>query len=267
MAVGGSLALLSDREPEREGTRVQLCGRFVARVAGRRIEQELPGRQGRLLFAYLAANRDRVASRDELADALWPRGLPSTPEAALSALLSKLRRLLPHGAIEGRHAIRLELGRHPRVDVEAARDGIHRAEALIVAHDWHAATGPTLVAHNISQRRFLPGEEGPWIDELRRELEEIRVRALECTARRSLGIGGAEVAVAERTARRLIELSRYRESGYAVLMEALERQGNIAEALRVYESLRGLLREELGAAPAPAVQRVHERLLTHDSVG
>jgi SARP family transcriptional regulator, regulator of embCAB operon len=250
---------------EREATRIQLCGRFVVRVRGRRIEQELPGRQGRLLFAYLAVNRDRVSGRDELADALWPRGLPSAPDLALSALLSKLRRLLPAGALEGRGQLRLELGPHARVDVEAAREGIHRAEALIAAGDWYGAIGPTLVAHNISGRGLLPGEEGGWIDELRRELEEIRVRALECTARRSLGLGAPELAVAERTARRLVLLSPYRESGYAVLMEALERQGNIAEALRVYESLRTLLREELGAAPAPAVQRVHERLLAHST--
>ena len=226
----------------------------------------MPGRQGRLLFAYLVINRDRVAGRAELAEVLWPQELPSAPDLALSALLSKLRRLLPEGALEGRNEIRLELGPRARVDFEAARDGIHRAEALIAARDWYASMGPTLVAHNISQRRFLPGEEGAWIDELRRELEEIRVRAVECTARRSLGLGGPELAVAERTARRLIDLSPYRESGYAVLMETLERQGNLAEALRVYESLRGLLREELGAIPSPAVQRVHERLLTHDSV-
>ncbi|MGZ6256623.1 MAG: AfsR/SARP family transcriptional regulator [Candidatus Limnocylindria bacterium] len=253
--------------PQQEGTRIQLCGRFAARVAGRRIDRELPGRQGRLLFAYLAANRDRVASRDELAEALWPRGLPSAPDRALSALLSKLRRLLPDGALEGHSAIRLELGGHARVDLEAARDGIHRAEALIAARDWYASIGPTLVAHNIGQRRFLPSEEGAWIEEPRRELQDIQVRALECTARRSLGIGGAEVAVAERTARRLIDLSPYRESAYALLMQAFERQGNIAEALRVYESLRGLLREELGAAPSPTVQQMHERLLTHQSVG
>jgi DNA-binding SARP family transcriptional activator len=258
---------VSDPQPQQEGTRIQLCGRFAARVAGRRIDGELPGRQGRLLLAYLAVNRDRVASRDELAEALWPRGLPSAPELALSALLSKLRRLLPDDALEGRSAVRLELGRHARVDVEAARDGIHRAEALIAARDWYASIGPTLVAHNISQRRFLPGEDGAWIDERRRELDDIRIRALECTARRSLGIGGAEVAVAQRTARRLIDLSPYRESAYALLMEAFERQGNIAEALRVYESLRGLLREELGAAPSPTVQQMHERLLTHQSVG
>ena len=217
------------------------------------------------MFAYLAVNRDRVASRDELAEVLWPRGLPSAPEPALAAVLSKLRRLLPDGALEGRSAIRLELEPHARVDVEAARDGIHRAEALIAARDWYAAVGPTLVAHSISQRRFLPGEHSDWIEELRRELAEIQVRALECTARRSLGIGGPEVAVAERTARRLIDLSRYRESGYAMLMEVLEKQGNLAEALRVYEDLRVLLSEQLGAAPSPTVQRVHERLLTHDS--
>jgi DNA-binding SARP family transcriptional activator len=67
--------------------------------------------------------------------------------------------------------------------------------------------------------------------------------------------------VAERTARRLVDLSPYRESGYAVLMQAFEQQGNIAEGLRVYERLRSLLREELGAAPSPSVQRVHKRLL------
>jgi len=257
---------VSSRELEQDATRIQLCGRFVARVAGRRIEHLLPGRQGRLLFAYLVVNRDRVASRDELTEALWPRALPLAPDPALSALLSKLRRLLPSGGLLGRSEMRLELGRHARVDIEAARDGIHRAEALIAARDWYAATGPTLVAYNISQRRFLPGEEGDWIEELRRELEEIRVRALHCTAVRSLGLGGPEIATAERAARRLIELARYREAGYEALMQALERQGNIAEALRVYERLRGLLREELGVAPSPAVQRVHQRLLNLDSL-
>jgi SARP family transcriptional regulator, regulator of embCAB operon len=217
------------------------------------------------LFAYLAINRDRVASRDQLVQALWQDKLPTAPDLALSALLSKLRRLLPDGALEGRTQIRLELDRHARVDVEAARNAIHRAEASIATRDWYASIGPTLVAYNISQRQFLAGEEADWIAELRRELDEIRVRALECTARRSLALGEPELAVAERTAQRLIELSPFRESGYALLMEALERQGNLAEALRVYESLRGLLREELGAAPSPAVQQVHQRLLSHGS--
>jgi DNA-binding SARP family transcriptional activator len=44
-------------------------------------------------------------------------------------------------------------------------------------------------------------------------------------------------------------------------MEALARSGNAAEALRVYDRLRTMLRDELGTAPSPALQDVHRRLL------
>ena len=60
-------------------TRLQLCGRFVLELDGRRADAHLPSRQGRLLFAYLALNRDHAATRDELVDALWPY---ATPDAA-----------------------------------------------------------------------------------------------------------------------------------------------------------------------------------------
>ena len=59
----------------------------------------------------------------------------------------------------------------------------------------------------------------------------------------------------------LTELAPYRESGHRLLMEALAGRGNVAEALRAYERLRVLLREELGIAPSATVQGVHQRLL------
>ena len=48
---------------ELAGAKVQLCGRFVVELEGRRVEGELPGRQGRLLLAFLVANRDRTVTR------------------------------------------------------------------------------------------------------------------------------------------------------------------------------------------------------------
>lgn len=44
-------------------------------------------------------------------------------------------------------------------------------------------------------------------------------------------------------------------------MELLDRRHNPAEALRVYEQLRTLLREELGTSPSPATQDVYRRVL------
>ena len=44
-------------------------------------------------------------------------------------------------------------------------------------------------------------------------------------------------------------------------MEALAGRGNVAEALRAYEELRVLLRDELGTAPGAEVQALHRRLL------
>ena len=71
---------------------------------------DCPGRQGRLLFAYLVRHRDRVCSRAELIDVLWPERPPAAADTALSALLSKLRRTLGDGVVGGRGGLRLALG-------------------------------------------------------------------------------------------------------------------------------------------------------------
>jgi tetratricopeptide (TPR) repeat protein len=57
----------------------------------------------------------------------------------------------------------------------------------------------------------------------------------------------------------------YRESGYVLLMEALAARGNVAEALRVFDTLRTLLRDELGTTPSPETIAAHERLLRPDA--
>jgi pentatricopeptide repeat protein len=123
------------------------------------------------------------------------------------------------------------------------------------------AWGPAGIAYHVATRPFLTGLEAPWIDQWRRRLEEVRLRGLECFAAAGLGLGGPALAQAEERARMLTELAPYRESGHRILMEALGRRGNVAEALRAYERLRVLLRDELGIAPSPIVQAVHRRLL------
>jgi SARP family transcriptional regulator, regulator of embCAB operon len=240
---------------------IQLCGALVAVLDGRRIDHLLPGRQGRVLFAYLVLNRTRDVSSSELVTALWQDEPPPRAEATLRTLISKVRRAVGGEALGRGGRYRLSLPGDVGIDLELARDAIHRAESAVAASDWHRAWAPAQVALMTAGRGFLPGEEGRWIDETRRSVDDVELRALECYAAASLGIGGTELAIAEQTARRLIERQPFRESGYRILMETLVARGNVAEALLVYERLALVLREELGVDPSPATKDVHRSLL------
>lgn len=241
--------------------RIQLCGPTVIERDGDRVDGRLPGRQGRLLFAYLVLNRHRLVSRDELAEAIWPRRLPAAADTGLNALISKLRKLLGAGVIDGRTALRLQLGEDARVDVEAATEAAHRAESQVALGHWKQAWGPSLVAMFIAEREFLPGEDAAWISQQRQHLADIRLRALEAYTVAALGIGGTELPAAVRAGRQLVGLAPLRESGYQALMRALASQGNVAEALHVHGTLREVLRDELGVAPCAATQAVYDQML------
>ncbi|HEU5003047.1 MAG TPA: BTAD domain-containing putative transcriptional regulator [Actinomycetota bacterium] len=242
-------------------TRIQLCGPTAIERGGTRLEGRLPGRQGRLLFAYLVLNRHRPIGRDELVEALWPQELPPATDAGLNALISKLRKALGAGALEGRSSLRLQFPEACFVDVEAAPAAVHQAESRVSLGDFARAWGPAISALVVAEREFLPGEDGTWVDEQRRRLGEIRFRALEAYGAAGLGLGGTELPAAVRAGRELVRLAPLRESGYRLLMQALAGQGNAAEALVVYAGLRDVLRDELGVSPCSATQAVYTGLL------
>jgi SARP family transcriptional regulator, regulator of embCAB operon len=217
-------------------TRIQLCGRFVVRLEELRIEDSLPGPLGQLLFAYLVLSRLRRIDRDELLFAVY--GEEATDhDARFSVLLSKLRRVVGAERLNGRAQIEFVLPADVFVDVEAALEALHRAESHVAKGEWAQAWGPSGLAYDIANRPLLPSHDRPWLADWRRRLDEARLSGLECLAAASLGIGGPELAQATNCARQLLELAPFRETGYRILMEALARSGNVAEALRVYDGL------------------------------
>lgn len=241
--------------------RIQLCGRFVLELSGRRIDPKLPSRQGRLLFAYLALNRERALTRDELIDALWPYATPAAAPSALTVLVSKIRAALGSQTLSGRSELRLNLPPDARVDVEDALEAVHQAQSAVALGDWRRAWGPALRAQFIGRRRLLPEHDAPWLDQWRQRLEDVHDRALEAYAASCLGIGGTELPGAERAARTLVDRSPLRETGCALLMDALAAEGNVAEAMQVYDRARTILQRELGITPGRAIQQAHARLL------
>jgi DNA-binding SARP family transcriptional activator len=163
--------------------------------------------------------------------------------------------------VDGRSTLRLGLP-GAWVDIEAAADAIHRAESSVAQRDWARAWGPALTGLFVAERGFLPGEDAPWIEDVRHQLTVHRLRALECYAAAALGIGGTELTAAVRAGRDLVRLAPLRESGYRYLMQALAAEGNPAEALSVYAELSQCLRQQLGVSPGPATRELYQRLLT-----
>src|SRR3954471_18658488 len=246
-------------------TRIELCGRLLVEIDGEGLHAALPGRQGRLLFAYLVLNRDRPVRRDELVDALWSEnGHPDSAEALLRPPLSRLRKALGPGRLEGRTELALVLPDDAWIDWEVAHAALARTREALGAGDHASAWQAANEAAEIASAGLLPGLEADWIDERRRELADLRVEALEATAVAGAALGGAHLAGAERAARAAVEAAPFRESARAALMEILRAGGNVAEALRAYEDLRTMLRDELGTPPSPRVMALHERLLRDD---
>ena len=241
--------------------RVQLCGRLVVDLGGRRLEAGLPGRQGCALVALLTLERPRVLTRDALVDALWGERPPPAADAALSALLSKLRRALGPERVRGRGEVWLDLPAGVSVDVEEALEALERADAELRRGDPHAAYGPAFAARYILERGLMPGHDAPGLDAWRRRLGEDFLRALECSAEASLRVGGSELPSAEAAARALIAAAPYRQCGHRLLVETLAARGEVPEALRAYEFLRRALRDELGVAPGPELRELHARLV------
>lgn len=227
-------------------------------------EAALPGRQGRLLFAYLATNLHRRVSRAELTDVLWADSPPRGADATLSAVLSRLRSLLRRrgcgaGVSMQNGALSLQLPLDAWLDIEGAANAIDEAEGAQRRGDVMAAWSHGNVAAVIARRAFLPSEEAPWIERQRQQLAAVLIRSLQCLSTISVETG--DLAAAAQYTVQVLELEPFRESAYHQLMKLHVRMGNAAEALRVFAECRERLRDELGASPSADIEQLHLAIL------
>ncbi|MEA2151446.1 MAG: hypothetical protein QOD69_3276, partial [Solirubrobacteraceae bacterium] len=248
----------------REPLELTLFGGLQVQLGGCDVTARLPGRQGRALVAYLVLNRDRPVARDELLNVLWPARPPVSPDAALSSVLAKVRRVLPD-VVVGRHALTLQLGPGSRLDVQVVDEQSERAERALADGQPEQALAAAQSLLEVLAQPLLPDLDDEWTDSWRRRFGALVPRALEIAAQAGLLLGDHELAGAERAARALVAREPFREGGYALLMQAQARQGNVAEALRTFERVRTFLRDELGASPSAPLVALHGRLLREDA--
>src|SRR5207253_1703610 len=145
------------------------------------------------------------------------------------------------------------------IDVVVAANAAKEAEGALAAGKLERAKVSAALAASLVRQPFLPGEEGTWVEEKRRQFAEVRGGALSVLADACLRSGDAREAA--EWAEQAIALEPFRETGYRRLMEAHAAAGNRAEALRVYERCRRLLADELGTYPSPETESIYRELL------
>ncbi len=237
---------------------IRLCGSVFIELDGRHVHAAMRRGNELVLFAYLVLERGRCVSRDEAAAAIWPERRPAHEDAALRTVLSRLRGALGADVLASVEGLFLRLPDDIAVDVRDAQELVGAA---------HRSGDPVRTlqlarqAATILEQSLLPGFDRPWIDTRRRHLADLWADATELVAWASLELHDVARAIA--AAGTLVDRAPLHEAGYRVLMLAKARQGNIPDALQVYDALRTVLRQELGTAPDKALRDLHAQLLLH----
>ncbi|MFL6123158.1 BTAD domain-containing putative transcriptional regulator [Actinophytocola sp.] len=219
------------------------------------VPADVPGARLRGLLIALALEPGHVVPKSALVDWIWGERPPADAANALQRLVSRLRKVLPDGTVEGQpNGYRLTVApdavdavRFERLVARARddEDPERLREALAL---WRGAA-----------MQDVGLQDSPAFDAAVTRLEGLRLTALEDRFDAEIGLGRGARLVSELTD--LVAAHPVRERLVAALMRALVATGRDAEALLVYERTREVLADSLGVDPSPELSELHVALL------
>jgi len=230
-----------------DGWNVQLglLGSFNLHIAAEPVRLRMDAQR---LVAFLALH-DGLLLREYVAGSLWG---DSTERHAAGSLRTALWRLghSPKPIIE---AADPHLRLSPRVAVD------FRASEALAHHilDDSCALTEADIDDALLSVDLLPDWTEDWVLVQREYHTQLRVRALEALCRRLSEEGQFGRAV--QVGIMAVAAEPLRESAQRVLVAAHLAEGNVAAALKRYESFRTLLRDELKLDPSPQMQALIEK--------
>ncbi|MEV6907515.1 BTAD domain-containing putative transcriptional regulator [Amycolatopsis sp. NPDC051071] len=233
---------------------IAMLGPFEVRADGG-APADVPGARLRGLLVALALDPGRVVPKSALVDWIWGEQPPADATNALQRLVSRLRKVLPEGVVDGQtDGYRLKVAPD---DVDAVR-----FERLV--GQSRNAGDPGLLREALALWRGAAMQDvglqdSEALDAAVTRLEGLRLTAMEDRFDAEIEVGQAGELVTELTD--LVAAHPMRERLVAALMRALAATGRDTEALLVYQRTREALVDELGVDPSPELSAVHVALL------
>ena len=225
---------------------------------------DLGGRRQLAVLAYLLLRANRAVSSDSLIDAVWETA-GAGAEKRLQMAIARLRKELATAeggerrlrTVGGGYLLPVESG---ELDADVFRAGVREGRAALDAGDPARASG--LLGQALGLWRGPSLAEVSFVEFAQadiRQLEELRLEALESRADADLALGRHVQLVSELEALRVEHPARERLAGQ--LMLALYRCGRQSEALGVYQRLRTELLEQVGLEPGPELKALQAEIL------
>jgi predicted ATPase/DNA-binding SARP family transcriptional activator len=219
---------------------------------------DVPGARLRALLIALALEPGRLVSKATLIDWIWGEQLPADAANALQRLVSRLRKALPQGSIEGQPG-----GYRLTVEPDAV-DAVRFERLVAQARDAEGSQRVRLLREALALWRGaamadVGHQDSEALDAAVARLERLRLTALEDRFDAEIGLGQAGELIAELTD--LVAAHPVRERLVAALMRALAAVGRDTEALLAYERTRETVADLLGADPSPELSALHVALL------
>ena len=215
------------------------------------------------IFCYLAAARERRATKEKIVDALWGDARLSAIEKNFHPTISFLRGALNHGRQVPKNFILFERGAYflnPAhrydIDVERFEAGVREARARARERQAPAALAAYDQALALYRGPFLEEEYGAWVEAPRAHFEALYLDALAEAGRLHLESGDAAASLA--CQRRRLELDPLNEEASTDLMRALASAGDRVGVEKEFERLTSILADEVGIEPSPATRRAYE---------
>ncbi|MFE0104936.1 BTAD domain-containing putative transcriptional regulator [Streptomyces sp. NPDC059009] len=221
---------------------------------------DVPGARLRGLLVALALRPGQVVPKASLIDWIWGEQPPADATNSLQRLVSRLRKALPRGVVEG-HTDGYRLVVEPDA-VDAVR--FERLVSAGQARGEDAAGRARLLREALGLWRGdalqdIGLQDSSAFDAAVRRLEDLRLNATEARFEVEVTLGHGAELVTELTD--LVTLHPLRERLVAALMRALAAAGRDSEALLVYEHVREALADALGVDPSPDLSVLHVALL------
>jgi LuxR family transcriptional regulator, maltose regulon positive regulatory protein len=223
-------------------------------------------RRARDILCFIASRRHRRASKDTIIDTFWGEADFGSVEKNFHPTISHIRKALNSNQPLKQNFLLYRDGDYQlnpefsyRIDTEEFDRLVTEGDAARRAREQEAYVKSYESAAELYRGEFMQGTYDEWAEEQRSYYREQYLRLLEILAQVAQKADDWPRSMS--LAHRILREDPFREDVHCHLMRAHAAQGNRVAVREQFETLRKLLRKELGVEPAAETQRVYKELL------